>query len=645
MDCEVKVVSVLLAMAVSAAAATSDPGETAVRFLEKVRTKNLNLEPGADTALSPQTLESKRREIARRLERMARDLGNDPLEVGAMKLDGDLAGVLVRKISDFNPNRMQVFPIALVKRDAEWLAAPVPASFENTGVGYTADLRKRLKGLENWMLHEQVLDLANLRDQSAVRLRRKIEEALPAATLRKLDSQQVAARFLAACETRNLPEMFGFLGGLESHPPSDWPQRIKAAESALAAKPDGSDPWRLLVSKDVLRMIVLHDEDGRNAMVSIGCLDPAGGIRPASRPRIRLVHLEMTRSKEGLWRIDLPSNFLQETENPDDSAAEDLDSDLLDAFPVKLGEAYPTSPQPTAEDARKAVVAAIQEGELSSLIRLIHLDGDPQTAREDCIRASQLWWAMREPSSVRHAVPLATREDEKVAAATFQFFSARNPDHLDFKILYFEQRTTGWLWTPKPSPETEASFREWTALQAGHWRDHWQEALLADSPPLNELPETKAPPEKESCALIDSWFQSMRAGDVTAALRLTTRLNLPDSTATLLRNLGYELTGARMHKQTPSITGVYRADGWTAVGTRFDSNGEPSFPLYPVVTTPSGPRILMEVDLAASTKRSRNYLNKTALKRLAKSKFNGSAATLEDLLSQHQAELSTLKNR
>ena len=94
----VKVSIVLLAMVVSAVAATSDPGETAMHFLEKVRAKNLNLEPGADTALSPQTLETKRQEIARRLDRLAADLGSDPLELGPVKLDRELAGVLVRKI-------------------------------------------------------------------------------------------------------------------------------------------------------------------------------------------------------------------------------------------------------------------------------------------------------------------------------------------------------------------------------------------------------------------------------------------------------------------------------------------------------------------------------------------------------------------
>jgi len=252
----------ILAMAVTAFAGSNDPGETAVHFLEKVRAKKLNLEPGGDTALSPQTSGQKRKEIARRLERLARDLGTDPLEVGAMKLDDDLAAVLVRKIGGFDPSRLQVFPVALVKRGTDWAAAPVPASFENSGVGYAAVLRQRLAALEDWMLREQAIDLLKLRDQSTERMRRKISASLPPETLRDFTSKQAAERFLTACERRDLPEIFGLLGGLAATLPNDWPLRLKAAEAAVATATEGKHPWRLLIAAEVLRILVHHEEDG-----------------------------------------------------------------------------------------------------------------------------------------------------------------------------------------------------------------------------------------------------------------------------------------------------------------------------------------------------------------------------------------------
>jgi hypothetical protein len=632
----VKLISALMATAVSAVAATSDPGETAVRFLEKVRAQDVDLSPGADTALAPSTSEAKRKEIARRLERMARDLGEGPLEVGKMKLDGDFAGVLVRKIGGFDPNRMQVFAIALVKRGADWAAAPVPASFENSGIGYASALRERLAALEDWMLREQVLDLAIMRDESAERMRRKIEENLTASTLKSFSPKQAAERFLAACGEGDLPVMFGLLGGLSANPPGDWPLRIETAERAISKGPEVTGPWRLLISKEVLRVIVHHEEDDRSALVSLACLDPAGDMPEGARPRVRLVHLDFTKSREGLWRINLPGYFMQEEEIPDDTAVEDLDSDLFDAFPEKVREQYPLAPRQTLESAREAVINALQDAYLPALIRLIRLDGDPAKARDACVRAASLWWAIREPSSVRLAVPLGNRETSDTACSTFQIFSARNPDRLDLKTLYFEKHEDGWLWTAYPEAKVVQESGDWIAAQSDEWHEAWQDKLLSDCEVLEKLPQGAAPSEDDARAQIDAWFKAIQAGDIPSALRQSARLNLPDSKATLLRNLGYELIGALKNRTAPTITGVRREGAWAAVETRAASNGKVTFPLYPVLATSTGPRVLPEIDLSEAGTRSRDFLNKTSLKRLGE--FNAAAAeSLQTLFSNHKA--------
>ncbi|HSP42181.1 MAG TPA: hypothetical protein VLO11_04880, partial [Luteolibacter sp.] len=50
---------------------SQEVGEAALRFMEKARDGELDLAPGRDTALAPQTSERKRKEIAGRLERLA----------------------------------------------------------------------------------------------------------------------------------------------------------------------------------------------------------------------------------------------------------------------------------------------------------------------------------------------------------------------------------------------------------------------------------------------------------------------------------------------------------------------------------------------------------------------------------------------
>ncbi len=212
----VKALRVVLAMTTAALANPSDPGASAVEFLEKTRAKSVNLEPGGDSALVAQTSTQKRQQIAHRLDRMARDLATGRLEVGAQQVDDDLAAVLVRKIGGFDPSEWQAFPVAMVKRGTHWLAAPVPASFENAAIGYTPSLRHRLATLEDWMLNEQARDLPCLHHQAADRLRLQIATSLPPATVRGFAAGQAAQRFLTACEQRNLPAALGLLGGLSA---------------------------------------------------------------------------------------------------------------------------------------------------------------------------------------------------------------------------------------------------------------------------------------------------------------------------------------------------------------------------------------------------------------------------------------------
>lgn len=622
----------------AAHAAPSDPGKTAIDFLEKVRLRKLDLTPGGDTALSPQTADGKKRQIARRLDRMARDLGNDPLEVGAVKLDENFAAVLVRKIGGFDPSRLQVFPVALVKRGAEWSAAPLPASFENVGAGYATALRNRLELLENWMLREQVVDLERLREQSIKDMRRQIEASLPADELRNLDSKKVGERFLAACERGDLPAVLGFLGGLATKLPDDWPARLKAADLAISAGPQAPLPWRLLTAPEIARVPAHREEENGRGLISIACLDPV-----AATPRIQVIHFELTKDGGPFWRIDPPARFLQAGENPDDDVEDDLDSDLRNAFPQNWTVTHPPKPQATAELARQTLLAALRNGNFQSLLALSKLDQNPEAARNACIQAAQIWWTLRDPTAVRHAMPLAFQADETTAVGIFQFFSAREPERLDARALYFEKSPGGWLWTPEPASATRGKFQEWVDSETRRWPDRWQESLLSRCPVMDKNHAIRAPSKDDARKTVEAWLDATRHGDVETALLHVARLDDPASGSTVLQNLGYETTDSRRGKEKPSISGIYQRETWTAVGVRIDQDGKSRHPLYPVIQTDRGPRILVEIDLVAAGKRGRDFLNKAAFERLSKS--SSAASELKTLFAEHQTNIENLPGK
>ncbi len=637
-----KLIPVLLATTLFAHGASNDPGKEAIDFLEKVRLGKLDLAPGGDTALSPQTADEKKREIARRLERVARDLCSDPLELGAVKTDEDYAAVLVRKVGGFDPSRLQVFPVAMVKRGTEWLAAPVPASFENADTGYAVALRKRLDLLENWMLREQVVDLEKLREQSAARMREKIQARLTTDELRSLDARKTAQRFLTACAQRDLPAVLGLLGGLSITLPDDWPARMKSADAALSSGSQAKHPWRLLTSPDVLRAVVHEEEEKNSGLFSIACLDPSNSDTRTERPRIELVHFELSKTPENFWQIDPSSNFLQAGSDSEEETDEDADRELLDAFPVKWQESHPAAPQIEASQLHQKFNTALREGDLPSLLKLARLDGTASAARKACTLAAQIWWTLRDPAVVQYAMPLAFQENEGSAVALYQFFSTRDPDRTDLKSLYFEKSANGWLWTPDPDATTREKLKDLISPDIRRWSGDWQQSLLANSEELKDMPGNPAPTPDEARKVVESWIRTTRAGDVKGALLLTARLSDPNGSSVLLRNLGHEIISARRINTSSEISGIYQGDAWTGVGVAISQGGKTIYPLYPVVRTRDGLRILIEIDLFAT--RGREFLNKTALERFRKFSTPAATADLRAVFAGFQKQIEKPKH-
>lgn len=639
----VRTIAILLAMVTTALSVPSDPGTEAIRFLEKIRGKTLNLAPGGDTALAPQTSEKKRLEISRRLDRMVQDLGKEPLQAGSVKLDGDLAAVLIGKSSTVDPDAFQVFPVAMIKRNDAWIAAPVPASFENSGVGFEPAVRARTAALEDWMLRQQSLELEKLRSGSMASLRAEVEKSLPTDRLKSLGSNQVFDLFLASCAAHDLPVVLGLLGGTSATPPDDWAQRLKIAKAAITAADKAARPWRLLISKHVLRVPVRHEESENKASFTLACLDPAGIPPTPEKPEVEWVRFTLSKTPDGLWRVDPPAAFLiHPPPKPDEALDDDSEVASPEFFSTGLTRLYPATPSPTAKQARESLTAAFGSGNPTDWVKLLQIPSDPAAAMEACAVAARLWWDLSDPTALRHARPLGDHESGDHAACAFQLFSFRNPDHLNLQIVYFAKTPMGWLWEPAPTQEIVNTFQDWRTRHEKEWKDRWREDLMAGCVELEKIPTTKVPTEEEARKLIESWITATRTGDLAAAVKLTARLREPDSKLTLLRNLGYEISDARGAPAPPTVTAIQRGDILTAVGVQTTRAGKPAFPLYPVVLTPLGPRILLEIDLLASDNRSREYLNKESLEKLRESS-PAAADDLKKLFSEHRARTAAEK--
>jgi hypothetical protein len=95
------------------------------------------------------------------------------------------------------------------------------------------------------------------------------------------------------------------------------------------------------------------------------------------------------------------------------------------------------------------------------------------------------------------------------------------------------------------------------------------------------------------------------------------------------------MTGLQRASRLPAITADHREGIWAAIALDCATHDHSAFPLYPVILTPGGPRILIEVDLIASASRSRDFLNRAALARL-QDLAPAAATALKQLFSTHK---------
>lgn len=603
----------------------ADPGEAALDFLAKVRDGKLDLQPGGDTALLEHTTDGKRESIRKRIARLGADLRGGELELGEVKEDGGFAAAMIRKSGGFDSAEMQVFPIALVKRGDKWLAAPVPASFENAVAGYTLPLKGRLATLENWMTRKRVTDLERLVSESAERTRGLIRNSIVGEDLEGDDLGKIADRFLDACAKGDRAAILGFLGGLSDPLPPDWADRLKASKAAVT----DNAGWRWLVSPDVVRVRVRVERDAKDGLVSFACLDP----KWADTSGMRGVHLAFSRDGAGQWRIDLPDFLVHGTA---DDPSGNPDEALLDGFPEKLREQEPAIYSESARAAEAALMGALKTGCLRETLRRIDLGARPKEGSKACTVAAEAWWSMRGTQACRIPVELGFREEGLMAAFSYQWFSLSEPDRFELRSFIFRKTDKGWVWCPGTVPkalnEDHEALSKWIEGMKPEWRLSWREILLRPSVKVERVDFVKTPTDEQAMALVDEWLKALEMKDLGAALACTAWLSDGQGVPmTVLRNISYELSGSS--RGDAEFSRLHRSGSWVAATVRRVSGDRVHDVFMPIVMTADGARLLPEVDLVAEDSRTRNFLNKAAFGRLGKTLERDVVSELENLFA------------
>lgn len=600
--------------------AKAGPAEAAIAHLKDIAEQEVNLEVGGDTAISPHVGPAKRREIAGLIERMALDVNGGDLEVGDVRMDGDLAGVIVHRTSGYDPSKVAVFALAFVRTDGTWVPAPVPASFENTTVALDRDLKRSAKTLEIWMLRERALAHGRLQDQLAERMRNDIGRVLTRDQLVSMSMDELGDFFLKACMERDQGRLLGLMGGLSDPLPDDWVRRMRVVHEVVTNGERLADAWRAVTSRQVLRTIVAVAGDEQEGFFEIGYIDPAADVPRGGVPEVRLIQIKAERDGDGRWRLELPTRLLALKGEPGrrGGGVTDPDPELQKRFAERHRRAHPPTPQASPEALWGRMMDLLAADSPAGLMQLLFLPkGDADTANQALGRASRFWWQVAEAGGGRHPVSLEFREAGDEAMVMVQLFAFREPERTDLRALHLIRQDGGWMWNSTGRKQAREVIHPdlvaWRSEMEVAWRDRWVEPMLEPVARLKQLepdrPVAAAAAERLARALLDE----IAAGDLEACLGRCAVLDDKDGHGRLLRNLGYELSTRLTDIEGDMVTRVGKH--WTVVAFRRRDDVNPGMALLPMLTAPDGPRVLMELDLFVGT-RQRDFLNNAALERL-----------------------------
>lgn len=632
-------VVIALLCAGAAVRGAQSPSEAAVAWLRDVAAGEAEAKLEEETALSPETGGEELDSIRKRIGQLRETVRPDDLKAVADRQDGDLAAVLVSQVTNYDANSVQVHAVGLVKREDRWLPAPLPSSFDSTGLSLRPGFLPRVKVLEDWMLRARSTQFVRLKEDAFSLL---VDEMKKAAIPATASPGKTAAAFLAALRERDLPAALAITGGLENPRPSDFEEACQMLSHVLRQKRITHPGWRLLAAPEAVRAVVLEQQDGQEGLIGIAGLDPAENFQ--LRPQARTIHLPFDRTKSGAWRLRLPRELLtpaaHRTAPGREAGSDPVDADLIAALPQKLAAAgleARDSPQAAAGD----LVAALGSPSFASICRHIDLTGDGREALEGMGRAAMLWQRLHRPHDSAAPVLLELREFGREACALVQVFSGRDPLEAAIEPLFLHRgEDTGWLAHPGFSGketllhlEKGAEIDGWLQARLKEREKNWSAGALTR---IGGIAADSAPGEEEARQIVEQWREAILNGDGARLLALSACFDDETGTNRMLQNCGYEL-GSR---QKGAILAVHRGGRWGAVSLRVPpapgDDSADAYPLVVVAATPAGPRVLPELDLYDPLTRSREFLNRRVWDRVSARLPEAARTELESIFEKHR---------
>lgn len=607
------------------------------------------------------------------------------------KTDGDLSAVLIGATSPNGPDVSMVISLGVIRKEGKWKVAPVEGSFENTGLGFEADLKTRVRDLENWMALERTSEMTNLLRSEMEKFRKKIEDAVSPEVLAGNDAKQVMQDFLTAAGAGKTDSMIVWQGFLErdSLPERDWEMHLKTTRKGMVNR-DKQRVWRLLTSQRVMKVIIsagtnkrevrAGNRDQEKADFLVGFLS-SYETAPMDE-RLNPVRFQLNKTDRG-WRVSLPAFFAyadQDSRAFRTARNDEFDWEDREAVKKMFGvfeEMNDTIRAKTPESLLESIVVDLEMEDLDSFLQRHYREekkadkegekpadgggglllqgvriagkGNPfDDRRSGRYIESVKWWG----ASLKSANPVSAGvvklyRDEKIALGILSLSGSGENWKPKYKRVWMRQGISGWMILPgdvRPMlgtyPEEAEEGLRGLSIQFVKDEAKMEEEFLADVLKVvgREDPEGKAASEVEAEILVKEWRRIAKEEDMVALLRISAVRKLPAKPTNLLRDLGFVRKGAAAAISQDKIIGSKFSGRFRGVSMMIDHGGglDRACPLILVVPTEIGHRVLVDVELPLETNKGVRLLNDERLDSLAKEVSKKDLAAIEELREWHQ---------
>ena len=633
----------------------SEPGDAALAFLNALRNDERSpAELLDESVLSPHTGEIRRAAISERLGRMGRYLRDNhyELKIAEEKRDGDLAAVVLAAISRHDPLEVDVLTVGLRERRGEgWGVAPVPGSFDNVDFGYDEGLEKRAEVLEFWMGAERLVRLRALEDEVLADLRKRMKEVEPRIRRETVNPVRLVEAFVKACREGDLAAAMVLMGQFDGEL-TEEDRRLQRVMSLGLQGLDRRGYWHVLTRRDVVRVAVQEEGgDDLDAEVTLLTFDPRRG-RPVSLVRFVLLYVGKR------WTIELPNGLRLSDEDRvtfQRALLRDQDYEEDNAIRNRFEEEFEKHYQPlragTLKEAGDQVGKILREGSLEDLFRFAYRSEDLSAPeRRKAYRDLGAFWNEFHQSdkAASDGRLLEVLEHGDAGVLVLQLISTAQIERLNLTPLLLIRDDAGWAISPgvttsgnfdkvdeaKRERQTELHrrFEEQKEELTRRATADLQSRFLKASPPDGAVVE-----KEEAEELVRKFRSLLREGKLLELFACGALLDPEKGIWDALKSMSYEYRGTKQAALADREVHVQAGKAWAAVSLRVDSGqgGAPDYPMYLVVATSEGPRIVVDVGLRLATNKGREVLNGRVWERVEAQLGEKECALVRSLFGGH----------